>query len=133
MEAIVPWYYARLAELIEALRDTPEADGSSLLDHSLVWTTNEYGPNGAVGFLEDPSLNHSHETILMPFLLFGRAGGALRTGRNLIYDFPPDRFAALGHGRDHTQLMVSMLQLMGQPDTSFGDPAFDQGPLPGLV
>ena len=65
---------------------------------------------------------HSHDN--MPFLV---AGGtwAFRTGRYVQYTDP--------NKNSHGDLLVSLLNAMGVPDTTFGDPRYSTGPLPGLV
>ena len=47
------------------------------------------------------------------------AGGALQTGRFVSFD-----------GRPHNDLLVSICNLMGMSDTSFGDPELCTGALP---
>jgi hypothetical protein len=59
----------------------------------------------------------------MPYVLAGRAGGALKTGRFLTFD----------GSMPHQNLLVSMLNLMGVPATTFGRPDSCSGELPGLV
>ena len=138
MVAIDTWYHGQLAALIDRFKSHVQPNGKSLLHDSLVFVNNEYGPNGPVDYLpklDGNSLNLSHQTNLMPFLLLGQAGGALRTNRNLIYPFDPNEGAAAerGIGGSHTQLLVSILQAMGESDNAFGDPTRRQGPLPGLL
>jgi hypothetical protein len=61
----------------------------------------------------------------MPCLLAGRAGGRLQTGRYLAAGNAP-----------WNQLLVSILQIFGHrfPDRPrFGNPAYGEGPLPGLT
>ena len=58
----------------------------------------------------------------MPVILAGGANGALTPGRRLVYG-----------GRSHTSLLMSILEIMGLPDTPFGHPAYDEGPLIGLA
>ena len=57
-------------------------------------------------------------------MLAGSAGGALQTGRSLSYD---------GQGLPHNNLLVSILNAMGVPDTTFGKPDWCTGPLTGLL
>jgi len=90
--------------------DGAEADGQSLLDHSVVLWCNELGKG------------NSHTKRDIPYVLAGGAGGALPTGRYLRYGEAP-----------HGNLFVSILNAVGVPDTSFGDPDFCTGPLPGLL
>jgi hypothetical protein len=62
---------------------------------------------------------HAHENI--PFLMVG-GSWHFRTGRHITYS-----------GASHGDLLVSVLNAMGVPATSFGLPEFSSGPLPGLV
>jgi hypothetical protein len=57
----------------------------------------------------------------MPFLLAGGAGGALQMGRFLSYQ-----------GDWHNNLLVSICNAMDVPVTTFGNPAYCTGSLPGL-
>jgi hypothetical protein len=104
------WYAGQLNYLINSLKNAKEADGSSMLDNTLVVWVNELARGNA----------HSHDH--MPFVLAGGAGGALRTGR----------FLSFPKSVPHNNMLVSCLNLMGLPDTTFGDPAFCTGPLAGL-
>jgi hypothetical protein len=58
----------------------------------------------------------------MPYVLAGKAGGSLSTGRLLKYQ-----------GRTNCDLFVSLLNLLGFDDTTFGDPNYCTGGLPGLA
>ena len=62
-----------------------------------------------------------HSYTRMPYVLAGGAGGALPTGRIAHYTH-----------RSNCDLFVSLLNLFGFPDTTFGDPAFCKGALDGL-
>ena len=95
--------------LLDQLAAVPEGNGS-LLDNTVVLFVNEL------------SRGNSHSHINMPFMIAGGAGGRLKTGRHLAF-----------HSRTHTDLLVSVLNLMGIDATTFGDPRFCNGPLPGLI
>jgi hypothetical protein len=56
----------------------------------------------------------------MPFILAGRAGGKLSTGRRLDYG-----------GRRHADLLLSIAHAMGQGLSGFGQGS--SGGLPGLL
>ncbi|MES1172296.1 MAG: DUF1552 domain-containing protein [Bacteroidota bacterium] len=103
------WYAQQFSYLLDALKNTKEADGTSMLDNTLVLWVNELARGNA----------HSHDK--MPYVLAGGAGGALRTGRFLTYK-----------GVSHNNLLVSCMNLMGVPGTTFGNPAFCTGPLANL-
>lgn len=64
------WLVSQFGSFVAALRDSEEADGSSLLDHCAVVMTSELGDGSA----------HSHTNL--PCLIAGGAGGRLRKGGN---------------------------------------------------
>jgi len=105
------WYAQQLAYLLGRLATAPEADGSRLLDSSLVLWSNELGKG------------NSHSRQNAPYVLAGSAGGALRTGRFLQFTGDPP----------HNDLLVSLLNAMDVPTTTFGKPEWCRGPLPGLL
>jgi hypothetical protein len=102
------WYAQQLNYLIEALKAIPEGTGT-MLDNTLILWCNELSKGNI----------HSHNP--MPFVLAGHAGGALQAGRYLKLNSAP-----------HNNLLVSCLNLMGVPATTFGNPAYCTGPLAGL-
>jgi len=104
------WYAEQFAYLLDKLKSFPEGDGT-LLDNTLILWSNE----------NSKGWEHNHDD--MPFILAGRAGGALQTGRFLKYD-----------GKEpHQNLLVSLLNLMDVPATTFGRPESCTGELPLLV
>ncbi len=103
------WFAGEVAELLRELQSRSENNGT-LLDNSLIL----WGSEIATG-------NHTEDNV--PFALFGKAGGALKGGRLV------DATA----GTHHNRMMVSICNLMDVPVQTFGDPKFQQGPLPGLV
>jgi hypothetical protein len=105
------WYAGELAHLAGRLGDAKEVDGSRLLDSSLVVWVNELGKG------------NSHSRKNAPYVLVGRAGGALRTGRHLAFTGDPP----------HNDLLVSLLLAMDVPATTFGKAEWCRGPLPGLL
>jgi hypothetical protein len=102
------WHSSLIARLFDRLALTAEGDGT-LLDNTLLFWGNEVSMG----------TTHTHDN--MPFLV---AGGkwAFRTGRYLQYT-----------GNSHGDLLISLLNAMGVPDTSFGNAMFCTGPLSGLV
>ena len=64
----------------------------------------------------------THAQNNMPFILAGKAGGQLRTQRWLKVPSQP-----------HNNLLVSILNMFGLPNTTFGHPDFCTGALSGLV
>ena len=107
------WYGEQMAALLDRLAATREGDGT-LLDHTAVVWVIEVGKGN----------NHAHRDL--PFVIAGSCGGAFRTGRFVDY------LAGGGRGHPHNNLLVSLANAMGLPDTTFGDPAHCTGPLPDL-
>lgn len=101
--------HARLfAYLLQRLKETKDPDGSSVLDNSLI----VYG--SAIGDGD----RHNHDDL--PVVLAGRAGGAVPTGRHIVYS----------QETPMANLFVTMLDLVGVPVDRFGD---STGPLDKLV
>jgi hypothetical protein len=95
------WYAARIAKFVQKLKD------KAVFDNSLfMW----FSENGATG--------STHSAYDMPYVLFGNAGGSLRTGRYL----------KCGH-RTPNDLYIAIQNAYGVSDTVFGDPAACTGPL----
>ncbi len=65
---IFRWYYGKLAQLIKKLEDTPDVDGNSLFDSTLIVTATEFSM-------------HDHRYQDMPYLIAGGLGGRINTGR----------------------------------------------------
>lgn len=105
---IFTWYHTQHAYLLQQLAQTP-TQGGTLLDETVVF----FGSH-----LQNPA---THEKSNMPFLLAG-GGGGLRTNRWLKTN-----------GASHNDLLVSLLNLCGDPRTTFGAPQFCTGPLGGLT
>ncbi len=106
---VMTWYTEQFAYLLQRLRETEEGEGS-LLDHTLVLWANDFGDG------------RSHDYRDVPYVLAGRAGGALRTGRFLHYA-----------GGAHNDLLLTCLHALGIEADCFGDPALCTGALPGLL
>ena len=103
------WHAEQLAYLLGQARRRPGGHGT-LLDNTLVlWCT-------------DIAQGQSHARRDMPYVIAGGAGGALRTGRYLRYAGDP-----------HNNLLVALCNAMGVDVTTFGNPAYCTGPLPGLL
>lgn len=106
------WYAEQVAYFLGKLDSYPEGDGT-LLDNTLVLWATEIGEST------------QHDLTLMPYVLAGGAGGAVRTGR--FIDWGNTRY-------DNNQLLVSLAHAMGADDvTSFGDESGATGPLPDLT
>ncbi len=108
------WYTQLFAEMVRKMKSIDEG-GSSLLDNTMLMYTSYMADGG-------------HGRNDYPILLAGKAGGSLKTGRQLVY-------------QDQTpvsNLYVEMLNRMGAKIDRFGDSATSEhaaygGRLPGLV
>jgi len=106
------WYAGQFAYVLDKLACIKEGTGT-MLDNTLVFWCNELSRGNA----------HSHPD--MPFVLAGRAGGALKTGRFLQFPKKP--------AVPHNNLLVSIMNAMGLPDQTCGNPAYCTGPITGMV
>jgi hypothetical protein len=113
MAKINIWYNQQFVSLLQELKSTPDAKGT-LLDNTLCWQMPEYGANVPDG--------ETHQHWRLPYVLAGRCGGAIRTGRKLSY---PNKTM-------NNHLLVSIMNAFGFPDQTFGDPQY-KGGLKGLV
>jgi hypothetical protein len=103
-EEIETFMFGFFAYLLQQLEAIPEGTGGTMLDNSLVvW-------------MKPIARAHNFEKFL--FILAGSAGGQLETGRFLSFA-----------GRPHNDLLVSLCNLMGLQDETFGDPEYCTGPL----
>ncbi|RUL85597.1 DUF1552 domain-containing protein [Tautonia sociabilis] len=93
------WYVQQFAGFLARLRDTPDADGNSLLHNCMI----VYGSGNA------DSNRHTHDNL--PVLLAGGGGGTLTAGRYVNHRSQP-----------MTNLFLSMADRMGLTDLErFGD------------
>jgi hypothetical protein len=107
------WYAGEVAYFLQKMDSVVEGDGKTMLDNSLVISTDGLGKGN----------DHSRKNI--PIVLAGSARGALPTGRYLDFG-----------GKPHNHLLVNVLHAMGLRDeTFFGHPNVKMwsGPLPGLA
>lgn len=120
------WRMSLVARLLEGLDDPTfiEGDGT-LLDNSLILVSSEFS---------NASKHHARN---QPVLLAGGAGGALQTGRYIDYNKHaignpyPSQYES---DESIHNLFVSILQLFGFDDTTFGSAdAVHDGPLPYLM
>ena len=99
---IAPVAVSQFAELVSGfvrkLKNTKEADGSSLLDHSLI----AYGS----------SIRGGHATGDVPLLLAGHGGGGLKQGQNVVYQSKVTPLA---------NLWLSMLRHVGVNTSQFAN------------
>lgn len=111
LRAIMIWYMEQGAYFVKRLKETPDgASGGTLFDSSVMLHASE------------TSAGNEHSKRDLPFFLVGNAGGHFKTGRLIDYGGVP-----------HNDLLVSLLNAFGVPDTTFGDPACCTGPLSGIT
>jgi hypothetical protein len=108
LEVIYKFYAENLAYLLQKLDSVPEGNGT-LLDNTLVLAVSE---------IQSPP---DHGQTNMPFILAGKAGGKLQTKRWLKYK-----------GEPHNNLLVSVLNLFGMEQNTFGHANYCSGALSGL-
>lgn len=102
---------AEIARLADCLNASPQADGTSALDHTLiVWVTD----SGR----ELPSV---HATRDIPVILLGGLTSKLKRGQFLTID------------RQMNDLWATIALIMGVPLTGFGDPASPPQPIQELL
>ncbi|MDX2054844.1 MAG: DUF1552 domain-containing protein [Polyangiaceae bacterium] len=108
------YYSSQVALLLDELAAIDDGDGQTLLDNTLVLWISEFGEGG------------SHDTSQIPVVLAGGAGGKLKTGQHLSF---------ANQNRTTNDLFVTMLNIFGGTDTSFGFGGSDlnKGPLPGIA
>jgi hypothetical protein len=93
-------FHARqLAYLLARMKAVTEADGSNLLDNSMIVYGSGLGDGNA----------HNHDNL--PILLAGRGGGTITPGRHLKVD----------KGTPLNNVFVSMLDRVGVQVDHFGD------------
>jgi hypothetical protein len=97
------WYHEQLLYLINKLRSKREGSGTMLDNTIILWGNNMH--NGGA---------HSCGPH-MPWLLAGRGGGAIRTGRFLDFGTRPI---------PHNRLLASLARAMGAQVDGFGDPKY---------
>lgn len=105
------WFNGELAYLLKQLKDIPEG-GGSLLDNILVMRVSDMGTQGG------------HDLGHTPYILAGRAGGTLATGK--VFN--------LAGRKTNNNLYLSILQKFGVAAQTFGNPAYcTGGPLAELA
>jgi Protein of unknown function (DUF1552) len=104
---VTAWYCDVVAKFLTDLQTAKESDGSNVLDNTIVVLSSEVGQY------------HEHNNI--PFVLFGGSKLGLKGGRCLHYS-----------GRSPNDVWTAIASALGAPIASFGDAAYNQGPLPEL-
>ncbi|HKP62332.1 MAG TPA: DUF1552 domain-containing protein [Polyangiales bacterium] len=102
--------YAKLfAKLLGYLSQMKEADGQSMLAHTIVLWCGEIAEG-------------NHDLHMLPWLIAGQGGGSVRTGRYLQIPRSPK-------ARGHNDLYVSLANAMGSNITTFGNASVCKGPI----
>ena len=108
LKKVDTWFSEQFAYLLSEMKKIDEGD-KTLLDNSLIFFPNEL------------SQGESHDRRDMPYLLAGKAGGQLQTGRYLTYQ-----------GEPHNKLYTTFLNMFGVEAQGFGEADYP-GALTGLV
>jgi hypothetical protein len=106
---VFKWYSEQAAYLLGKLQAISEGEGT-MLDNTLVLWASEFGNSEA------------HDSDNLMWLLMGNAGGRFKTGKVLDCG-----------GRSVNDLHTSLCNAFGVSDSTFGNPAYCDGPLPGLT
>src|SRR5262249_29186969 len=105
------WYAGQVANIVADMKAVKEGAGS-MFDNTVILWCNELGEGGG----------HTHTNI--PFLTIGNAGGAIKTGQSIT----------MPTGTPHNSLLITLLNAMGIPDTTFGNPKHcTKGPITGFL
>lgn len=125
------YWSSAFASFVQRFNDTPDSDGRTLLDNTVLVWGNVFG------------MGSYHDFFEVPFVLAGKAGGRLQTGRHLDYRraraatptvFGPSYNRQAFVNETTNNLYVSLAKLAGLNDvTTFGEPSFCSGGLPGLA
>jgi hypothetical protein len=107
LKIIDTWYMKELAALLQGMKAIDDGGGKTLLDNAIVLLGTEVA-DGAT---------HRHDN--MPFIMAGRAAGALTSGN----------FHQLPAMRSHNDLLLTIGQAMGMPITTFGEASKCSGPM----
>jgi hypothetical protein len=102
-------YSKQFAKLLGYLSSVKEADGKTMLDHTIVLWCGEIAEG-------------NHDLHKLPWLIAGSGGGSVRPGRFLQVPRSPS-------ARGHNDLFVSLANAMGSNITTFGNPSVCKGPI----
>ena len=108
LKKVDTWFAEQFAYLLSEMKKINEGD-KTLLDNSLIFFPNEL------------SQGETHSRRDMPYLLAGKAGGQLQTGRYLKYNAEP-----------HNKLYATFLNMFGVAAKGFGEADYP-GTLTGLI
>ncbi|HEY8374953.1 MAG TPA: DUF1552 domain-containing protein [Nannocystis sp.] len=100
------WYAEQFAYLIKKLKEIPEGGGSVLDNTLLVWVNEHQKGN-------------DHDRREMPYVLAGKAGGAMK----------PGRWLQIEGDVAHNDLWTGCMNAMGIEATIFGNPTYCKTPI----
>ena len=103
------WYTEQFSYLLDSLKATPDPEGGTLFDSTLVVWSKELGDG------------RLHDCKSVPWVLAG-GGGYFPLGRYMNFN-----------GAPHQKLLVSICHALGLGNQTFGDPSKGTGPLEGLL
>lgn len=106
---VFQWYAEQAAYLLEQLSSISEG-GGSMLDNTLILWASEF------------SESNGHASNDLLWLLMGNAGGYFRSGRILNV-----------RGKTTNDLLTSVCNAFGLPDTTYGNPRYCSGPISDLT
>jgi hypothetical protein len=109
IEAINKWEIKVFAGLLSRLKGVEEADGSTMLDNSIVF------------FSSECSDGNTHSMDNLPIIVAGGGQGSITPGRHLKFTAPNNCYA---------DLHIGLVNAFGLPVKTFGDDGTK--PLPGL-
>ena len=96
LEIVDRWNFQQFGYLLDKLKAIQEGEATAL-DNSIVWHAS------------DVSDGEAHTTTDMPFMIAGRAAGALKSGRYEVFEGNPQ----------HQRLLLTFAHLMGQEDLTY--------------
>ncbi len=105
------WFWTEMMGLVDNLRDTPEGDGTMLDNTLFMWVTEMVKGNG-------------HSQSMIPCFFVGGSNMNVKA---------QGRFINFGDFIPANDVWVSLCQMFGLPNTSFGDPEYCNGPRSELV
>ncbi len=104
LQVIDRWNFEQFAYLVGKLKAIEEG-GSTALDNGILWYATDVGDG------------KSHSSTLMPFIVAGRAGGSLKSGRYMAFTDQPR----------HQRLLTDFCHRLGVDIPEFGQPGAGGG------
>jgi hypothetical protein len=123
-KAIDNWYAQQVAYLAQKLASFAGANGGTLLDQSVICWGSELDMGAA----------HNHDDT--PFVLIGGANGRLKTGQMVTFPIDlvdGDMAVRAAKDRSHSDLLLTLANLMGQDLPCVGDAQYCTGPITQIL